>query len=271
MDMIEILKIILQTFVPVITIYLYLRYGKKLQSSEVVKTNSLADVAFLYNATPKIYTANGKKIVDIEVKITNVSTRKLAILAIIVKFKPLVNTKKADDDKFISFESLPEFEQNNDFEKRCSLLDMKNIGYSKNGLWQTSISGISLRRSVDIVDDKFCEKYPLIMAQIIIYGSAIDYLDKTHFPKYQIGELRIPWISYVESKNQGNYDFFSRVNEGGFSSKELTLKHGERVLLNPDNTIDVKNTIKFNPILRSTINSTIEQVIDLQNMKNKDY
>lgn len=256
-ETLEIIKVLVFGLVPAFTIFLFVKYGHLIQSSEAGKIIAMGDVSFLYEATPKVYSANGKKVVEIEVKISNMSSKKLGILAIFIRFRPIINDKRTNQFRYAGFDSLEEFE------KECPLFGLKNIAYVKGFLWQTSINGVTVRRNYEIVDDEFCKKYPLIMAQIIIYGSSMNHIDKTHFPKYKIGELRMPWCSYVEQKNDESYNFFDRMGNEDYSSKGFKLKHGERILINKDGSIDVENTKKFFPVLKSVINSNMERVIEL--------
>ncbi len=259
----EIIKLLVLGLAPAITLFLFLRYGSLIQASEAGKSIAMGDVSFLYEATPKVYSTNGRKIIEIEVKISNMSSKKLGILAIFMRFRPIINSERANQFHYVGFDSLGEFERVNEFEKTSSLIALKNIAYVRGFLWQTSINGVTVRRSFDIVDDEFCKKYPLIMAQIIIYGSSMNYIDKTHFPKYKIGKLRTLWCSYVEQKHDENYNFFERMGKEEYSVKGFKLKQGERILINKDGTLDIGNTKKFFPILKSVINSNMERVIEL--------
>lgn len=259
----ELIKILLQGLTAILAIYFFLKYSRRIQSSEIGKTNALGDVSFLYEATPKVYSANNKKILEIEIKLTNKSSNKLGILGIFVKFKPIAITENLDTSINIKFDNLKDF-QIEDIEKEATITRLKNIAFVKDFIWQTSIDGVSVRRSFDILSDKFCEKYPLVMVQIIIFGSGMEYIDKTHYPIYKIGKLRMPWCRFVEEKEKENYIFFGRVDKSGFVSRNLDLNHGERVLINKDGSVDVNNTLTFNPLLRSIINSNIEKVIELK-------
>gem|GEM_PF-3584631 len=247
-----------------LTAYAFFRFGKSNQKSEMRKNHALADVYFSYDAIPRIYSSNGKKIIDIDIKITNMSSNKLGILAIFVRFKPLINTSSNKDIVYSSFESIPNFETNTELEKNCSLLQMKNAAFASDFIWQTSIGGISVRRSIDIIDEKFCEKYPIVIAHISIFGSAMDYIDKTHAPVYKMDKLRMPWCNYVVERNKENYNFFGRVSSQGVNEPDLILTEGERMLKHKDGSVDVENTRMFEQILRSVITSNIEKVIDLR-------
>ena len=261
--MLEVIKTIGVFLGPAIAIYLFLKYGKLIQASEAGKSKAMGDVFFLYEATSKVYSANEKKFIEIEVKVSNQSTGKLAILAIFVKFRPIINRDQPKQFRYVNFDSLPQFEETNDFEKECSLLQPRNIAFAKGFFWQTSVNGVSVRRGFDIASDEFCKKYPLVMAQIIIYGCSINHIDKTHFPKYKIDKLRTPLCNYLEQKNIENYDFFRRMGKEGYLSKKFKIKEGERIVVNKDGSLDVENTRKLFPVLKSVINSTMEKVIDL--------
>ncbi|MDZ4756730.1 MAG: hypothetical protein SGJ10_01150 [Bacteroidota bacterium] len=271
----------------IISLYVYLRFQSRIQSAEARKSRAMGDVFFLYEATPKIYPANGKKFIELEVKVSNQSLSKLALLAIFVRFKPIINTSKQNNFTYTDFDSLKEFENEEEFEQECSLLQIRNIAFAKGFFWQTSVNGVSVRRGFDIVSDEFCKKYPLVMAQIIIYGASINLIDKTHYPKYQIGRLRTKLCDYLEQKNSEDYNFFSRMGKAGFLNKKSMLfnkirkttlftllkkvnilnifeiNQGERIVINKDGSTDVENTRKFFPVLSSVINSNIEKVIDL--------
>lgn len=268
MNYFEITKLALMVLAPVLSfslaLYLFLRYGHRVQSSEARKSKALGDVFFRYEAGSKVYTTvDRKKFIELEVTISNQSSEKLAILAIFVKFRPVINRDKPNLYQYANFDSLPEFETMSDFEQECSMLHMRNIAFAKGFFWQTSVNGVSVRRGFDIVSEEFCKKYPLIMAQIIIYGSSIRHIDKTHYPKYRIEKLRIPFCNYLAEKNPENYDFFKRMDKGGYSDKKFKLKEGERILANKDGSLDVENTQQFFPVLTSVINSTMERVIEL--------
>lgn len=257
-------------FISLIISFILFIFQKSIQSREVKKSNAMGDVFFLYEATPKIYKANDKKVIELEVKVSNQSLNKLAILAIFVRFKPIIDTSNQNTILYKDFDSLDDFANKDDFERDCSLLKYKNIAFAKGFFWQTSVNGVTVRRGFDIVSEEFCKKYPLIMAQIIIYGSSTNLIDKSNYPKYNIGKLRMRLCNYLNEKYLENYNFFSRMGPQGYRENNLhalssfKIKEGERILVNKDGSLDIKNTKLFFPVLTSVINSNIEKVIDLQ-------
>lgn len=257
----EIIKIIISAIVPLIALILFFMYGKLIQQSEARKSIAIGEVSFHYDSKCKIYNSGEKRILDLEVKITNISSRKLGIPAIFVMYRPIINIEKLDDFAFTNFNSLKEFEFEKDYEKSSTLLQTKNIAAAKGFFWQTSVGGISVRRGFDSANQDFCLKYPLVLVKIIIYGTSIDDIDKTSFPRYEIGKLRIAWCDYLDEKNKENYDFFGRWEKENLTFDNFSIKKGERILINKDGSIDLENTKKFFSILKSIVNSIIEKVI----------
>ncbi|MBS1631478.1 MAG: hypothetical protein JST10_02785 [Bacteroidetes bacterium] len=262
-DVIEAIKIAGPTITSIIVAIIFIFYQKKQLAAEITRNNALADVCFLYEASHKVFKQENKTIIELEVKISNKSSRKLGILAIFVKYKPAIINKKELSHSYLDFNSLPTFESG-DLEDNCSLTKLKNIAFVPNFFWQTSVDGISIRKGFDIVDNQFCEKYPLLITQIIIFGSSVKLIDKTHIPKYHVAPLRTDWVNYVAETNKENYIFFGRAKAEGVHYMDFHLNEQERVLIKKDESIDLPNTMKFNELLQSVINSNIEKVVDLR-------
>ncbi|MBK7182145.1 MAG: hypothetical protein IPN15_09105 [Saprospiraceae bacterium] len=288
----EIAKLIAICLTALLSLFLYLKYGNKIQLTEAIKSKALGDVFFLYEATPRIYKTEKERVLELEVKISNQSLSKLAILAIFVKYKPLVsNSKQNFIESIINFDKLENFTTPNQKEEDVSILNNRNIAFANGFFWQTSVNGVSVRRGFDIIPDEFCKQYPIIMSQIVIYGASTKYIDKTHFPKYRIDKLRVPFCNFLAEKNIENYDFFARMSKEGYINKNniwvrlfkyfgiigvmksiklidyFEINEGERIFVHQDGSLDVQNTRLFFPILKSTINSNIEKIIDF-NLKN---
>lgn len=295
-SMFELAKLLIPTLPLLLALFLYLKYGNKIQLSEVIKSKALGDVFFLYEATPKIYSAENMKVIELEVKISNQSLSKLAILAIFVKYKPLVSKLRQNfKDTLINFEKLENFTSDNQNEDDSSILNFRNIAFVNGFFWQTSVNGVSVRRGFDVVSDEFCKHNPIIIAQIVIYGASTKHIDKTHFPKYRIDKLRVPFCNFLAEKNKENYDFFARMSKEGYINKNdilvrlfkylgilnlmksikffniFEIREGERVIIHKDGSLDVINTRLFFPILKSTINSNIEKIIDFNLTLSKTF
>lgn len=235
----------------------------RIQMRDIGKSNAINDVYFLYEATPKVYSVENKKLIEIEIKVTNKSANKLGILAIFVRFRPIINSNNSSLQNIKSFDDLKPFEDG-EMERRNSLTEFRNAAFAKDFIWQTSVDGVSVRRTFDIIEEEFCQKYPLVMAQIMIMGGAMAHIDKTHFPVYAVGKLRRSWVDYVAKKNSEGYNFFSRMGKEGYSKGGRTFRYLDRILTHKDGTFDFDNTCEFEPILQSIINSNIERVIDLR-------
>lgn len=284
----EIVKLIALCLTALLSVFLYLKYGNKIQLTEAIKSKALGDVFFLYEANSKIYSTTNKKILELEVKVSNQSLSKLAILAIFVRFKPVfADSEQTSKRSLIDFENLPGFSIDNEGYENTIILNFRNIAFAKGFFWQTSVNGVSVKRGFDILSEEFCKKYPIIMAQIIIYGASTKFIDKTHFPKYRIDKLRIPFCNFLEEKNKENYDFFNRMTKAGYINRDgrfikfaryfkflnllksikyfnyFEIKEGERIIINKDGSLDIENTRRFFPILKSIINSNIEKIIEL--------
>ncbi len=259
----QVLSLIGTLTITILQFFYYRRLTARLQIRDLGKANALGDVYFLYEATPKVYSANGKKFLEIEVKVTNKSSKKLAILAMFVRFRPILNSNDSSVQNIKFFDDLGNFEDG-ELEARCSLTQFRNIAFAKDFVWQTSVEGVSVRRSFDLVEEDFCKKYPLVMAQIMIMGGSLDYIDKTHFPKYSIGPLRMPWVDYVARKQSECYNFFSRMGKEGYQKGGWSCKYLDRILVNKDGSLDVDNSFQFEKLLQSVINSNIENVVDLR-------
>jgi len=244
-------------------VIMYRLFTAKIQLRDIGKSNAINDVYFLYEATPKVHSVGNKKLVEIEIKVTNKSANKLGILAIFVRFRPVIIADSSGLTNIKSFEDLQPFEDDA-MEQRNSLTEFKNVAVAKDFIWQTSVDGVSVRRSFDLIEEEFCQKYPLVMAHIMIMGGAMTHIDKTHFPKYTVGKLRRSWVEFVAKKNSEGYNFFSRLQVENFSRGGRTFKRLDRILIHKDGKIDFDNSCEFESVLQSIINSNMERVIDLR-------
>ena len=73
----EIAKLIAICLTALLSLFLYLKYGNKIQLTEAIKSKALGDVFFLYEATPRIYKTEKERVLELEVKISNQSLSKL--------------------------------------------------------------------------------------------------------------------------------------------------------------------------------------------------
>jgi len=251
---------LIKALVPLLMFLFYLKYEKFNRASEVVKNVALGDVSFLSEAKYKLYKIENLKLIELEIKTTNISIKKLGVLAIFVRFKPVINKNLPELPQSLNFTSLAEFGG------EISLSEFVNIGYIKGTLWQLTVNEFMSNKRFDIVNTEFCKKNPLIMAEIKLFCSSMDFIDKTHYPKYKIDKLRVPFCNYLEQKYSENYNFFAKMGKEGYKSKGFCVREAERILIKKDGSFDIENTKRFFPILTSVVGESLETIIEL----NKD-
>ena len=248
----------------IVSLYIAIKFNMRQHHRDLEKSKAGGDVSCNWDAITTVYTEGEKKILDLNIKITNNSSGKIGILAAYVKFKPVLNALTSNHHNIISFEQLPDFDDT-ELEQKCSLKDFINIAYADGFIWQNSINETEVLNSFYLLDEEFSKKYPIVAVEIVVYCSSMNLLDKTHYPKYEFGKLRRQWCNYVTEKYKEQYDFFSRLREQEFSQGGWRIEQYERILINKkDGKIDVDNTICFEKILRSVVNFNLEKIIDLR-------
>lgn len=257
-------QVIFSIFALAVSIYIAIRFRMQQHHRDLEKSKAGGDVSCNWDVNTTMYIEREKKVLDLNIKITNNSSGKIGVLAAYVKFKPVLNAFTSNDHNFGSFDTLPDFDDT-ELEKKCSLKDFINIAYADGFIWQNSINETEVLNSFYLLEEEFCKKYPIVAAEIVVYCSSMNLIDKTHYPKYEFGKLRRQWCNYVTQKYKERYDFFSRLKEPEFSQGGWCIKQYERILINKkDGKIDVDNTISFEKILRSVVNYNLEKIIDLR-------